>query len=100
MNLLGVTPENNLESYRVIKEGDANSATSADEELTPGTLIYHFGSERIFFEKAYFEYHLKKTGGSMTKVLQNITGLERTHLYRKLKALGIDVRKAIGSNSN
>jgi DNA-binding NtrC family response regulator len=52
---------------------------------------------RDIFEKAYFEYHLKLTGGSMTRVSEQ-TGLERTHLYRKLKALGIDVRK-IGSSS-
>ncbi len=42
------------------------------------------------FEKAYFEHHLAQAAGSMTKVSEK-TGLERTHLYRKLKALGIDV---------
>lgn len=45
---------------------------------------------RDLFEKAYFEYHLSQAGGSMTRVAEK-TGLERTHLYRKLKALGIDV---------
>ena len=45
---------------------------------------------RDLFEKAYFEHHLKQEGGSMTKVAEK-SGLERTHLYRKLKALGIDV---------
>jgi len=45
---------------------------------------------RDLFEKAYFEYHLAEAAGSMTKVSEK-TGLERTHLYRKLKALGIDV---------
>lgn len=45
---------------------------------------------RDLFEKAYFEYHLAQAGGSMTRVSEK-TGLERTHLYRKLKALGIDV---------
>jgi DNA-binding NtrC family response regulator len=45
---------------------------------------------RDLFEKSYFEYHLEQAGGSMTKVSEK-TGLERTHLYRKLKALGIDV---------
>jgi DNA-binding NtrC family response regulator len=35
------------------------------------------------------------TGGSMTKISE-FTGLERTHLYRKLKALGIDVSKYKG----
>lgn len=45
---------------------------------------------RDLFEKAYFEHHLAQAAGSMTKVSEK-TGLERTHLYRKLKALGIDV---------
>ena len=45
------------------------------------------------FEKSYFEYHLIQEGGSMTRVAEK-TGLERTHLYRKLKQLGIDLSKA------
>ena len=45
------------------------------------------------FEKAYFEFHLSAEGGSMTRVADK-TGLERTHLYRKLKQLGIDLSKA------
>jgi len=45
---------------------------------------------RDAFEKSYFEYHLSKEGGSMTKVAEK-TGLERTHLYRKLKQLGVDL---------
>jgi DNA-binding NtrC family response regulator len=42
------------------------------------------------FEKAYFEYHLARENGSMTRVAEK-TGLERTHLYRKLKQLGVDL---------
>ena len=41
------------------------------------------------FEKAYLEYQLKQHGGSVGKVAR-IVGLERTHLYRKLRSLGID----------
>jgi DNA-binding NtrC family response regulator len=44
------------------------------------------------FEKAYFEFHLHHEGGSMTRVAEK-TGLERTHLYRKLKQLGVDLSK-------
>ncbi|MEO8855431.1 MAG: response regulator [Burkholderiaceae bacterium] len=44
------------------------------------------------FEKAYFEYHLSKESGSMTRVAEK-TGLERTHLYRKLKQLGVDLTR-------
>jgi DNA-binding NtrC family response regulator len=44
------------------------------------------------FEKAYFEFHLAKEGGSMTRIAEK-TGLERTHLYRKLKQLGVDLTR-------
>ena len=44
------------------------------------------------FEKAYFEFHLAREGGSMTRVAEK-TGLERTHLYRKLKQLGVDLTR-------
>ena len=44
------------------------------------------------FEKAYFEYHLVRENGSMTRVAEK-TGLERTHLYRKLKQLGVDLTR-------
>ncbi len=44
---------------------------------------------RDAFERAYFEHHLVREGGSMTRVAER-TGLERTHLYRKLKQLGVE----------
>jgi DNA-binding NtrC family response regulator len=48
---------------------------------------------RDAFEKAYFEFHLTQEAGSMTKVAEK-TGLERTHLYRKLKQLGVDLSRS------
>ncbi len=47
---------------------------------------------RDAFERAYFEHHLSREHGSMTRVAEK-TGLERTHLYRKLKQLGIDLSR-------
>jgi DNA-binding NtrC family response regulator len=47
---------------------------------------------RDAFEKAYFEFHLARENGSMTRVAER-TGLERTHLYRKLKQLGVDLTR-------
>lgn len=44
---------------------------------------------RDAFERIYFEFHLHQEGGSMTRVAEK-TGLERTHLYRKLKQLGVE----------
>ena len=48
---------------------------------------------RDAFEKSYFEFHLAKENGSMTRVAEK-TGLERTHLYRKLKQLGVDLARS------
>ena len=42
------------------------------------------------FERQYFEHHLKNERGNMTRVAEK-TGLERTHLYRKLKQLGLNL---------
>ncbi|NYT25715.1 response regulator [Alcaligenaceae bacterium] len=53
------------------------------------------------FERIYFEYHLGRENHSMTRVSER-TGLERTHLYRKLKQLGIDAsrRRNLASSSS
>ena len=45
---------------------------------------------REAFERLYFEHHLKLERGNMTRVADR-TGLERTHLYRKLKQLGLNL---------
>jgi two-component system, NtrC family, nitrogen regulation response regulator NtrX len=43
------------------------------------------------FEKSYLEYRLSQERGSVGKVAQ-FAGVERTHLYRKIRSLGIDVK--------
>ncbi|MGY8814107.1 MAG: sigma-54-dependent transcriptional regulator [Gammaproteobacteria bacterium] len=43
------------------------------------------------FERAYLEYQLKQANGSVSKIAQTV-GMERTHLYRKLKMLGINIK--------
>jgi two-component system, NtrC family, nitrogen regulation response regulator NtrX len=45
---------------------------------------------REAFERVYFEHLLARENGSMSRVAER-SGLERTHLYRKLKALGLPV---------
>ena len=89
-NFANKAPESGVDS------GQASSSSEV-KELAPGHFSLPLREARDNFEKAYFEHHLKLTGGSMTRVSEH-TGLERTHLYRKLKALGIDVRK-IGTSS-
>ncbi|OGA16902.1 MAG: transcriptional regulator [Betaproteobacteria bacterium RIFCSPLOWO2_12_FULL_63_13] len=47
---------------------------------------------RDAFERAYFEHHLALEHGSIARVAEKC-GLERTHLYRKLRTLGIPTGK-------
>ncbi len=47
---------------------------------------------RDAFERIYFEHHITREGGNMSRVADSV-GLERTHLYRKLKQLGIKLAR-------
>jgi DNA-binding NtrC family response regulator len=47
---------------------------------------------REHFDALYFDYHLRMEAGNVSRVAEKI-GLERTHLYRKLKQLGIKFAK-------
>jgi len=44
------------------------------------------------FERVYLEYQLRKHGGNVTQMAQEV-GMERTHLYRKLRAVGIEIKE-------
>jgi two-component system nitrogen regulation response regulator NtrX len=56
--------------------------------LSPDVVQLPLREAREAFERMYFEYHLARDGGNMTRLAEK-TGLERTHLYRKLKDLGL-----------
>jgi two-component system, NtrC family, nitrogen regulation response regulator NtrX len=45
------------------------------------------------FERSYLQHHLQRVGGNVSELAQMV-GMERTHLYRKLKGLGIDPKMA------
>ncbi|MDD4977993.1 MAG: response regulator [Gallionella sp.] len=47
---------------------------------------------RDYFDSIYFQYHLQKEDENITRIAEKI-GVERTHLYRKLKQLGIKLNK-------
>ena len=53
---------------------------------------------REHFDKLYFNHHMHKENGNVTRVAENM-GIERTHLYRKLKQLGIKMLKKSAENS-
>ena len=52
---------------------------------------------REHFDKLYFNYQMDKENGNVTRVADNM-GIERTHLYRKLKQLGIKMHKKNTNN--
>lgn len=49
------------------------------------------------FERRYLEHQLRETGGSMSKMAKRV-GMERTHLYRKIRALGIEPKRVTASS--
>jgi len=61
----------------------SNAGVSLDQPLREA---------RDQFERVYFEYHLARENFSMTRVADR-AGLERTHLYRKLKQLGVELAR-------
>jgi len=51
------------------------------------------------FERMYFEYQLREAHGSISKVAAR-AGVERTHLYRKLRGLKIDAKRIMEESSH
>ena len=96
-------PKLSASSHGMLALGVTSSQFSANE-ISAAAIVEELPPEQTFnldkplrdardeFEKAYFEFHLSREGGSMTRVAEK-TGLERTHLYRKLKQLGVDLSK-------
>ncbi len=78
----------------------ATAATNSPVQLEAAGLLT--GLDKLFldqplrearddFERLYFQHHMKDVTCNMSK-LAEIAGLERTHLYRKLKQLGIKIK--------
>ncbi len=79
----------------IVPETTAEAAPNGNPARVPeAEMLFSFDmplrEARDLFERAYFEYHLLREHGSMTRVAEK-TGLERTHLYRKLKQLGVEL---------
>lgn len=67
--------------------GDSKTEEKAVADLN---LDMPLKDAREIFERRYLEALLGSCGGNMTRVAEK-SGLERTHLYRKLKQLGIQL---------
>ncbi len=57
----------------------------------PVSLDQPLRQAREQFERVYLQYQLDKHGGNVSKMAQDV-GMERTHLYRKLRSLGVEIK--------
>jgi DNA-binding NtrC family response regulator len=71
-----------------LPEGGLPTTAVDPPYVSPVSLDQPLREAREAFERQYFEHHLRLENGNMTRLAQK-TGLERTHLYRKLKQLGL-----------
>ena len=73
------------------------TAASLDSAISGHAALFDLPlrEAREKFERDYLIYQLKKAGGSVGKLSDSV-GMERTHLYRKLRSLGIDP-KSVGN---
>ena len=96
--------KNLVQRLLILSSNDEISAEEIDvalEDQQINSKINSSSQEQLFslplrearesFEKSYFQYHLKQVGGNISKLAERV-GLERTHLYRKLRALGVNTK--------
>lgn len=88
----GQRPAGNAAAAPAAAAEEPEAAAENVSPLAAISLDQPLRDARDEFERIYFEYHLGRENHSMTRVSER-TGLERTHLYRKLKQLGIDASR-------
>lgn len=90
---LGVTPNIRQEvtSVNLIGKGGVATICEAAAQFSL-PLDLPLREARDHFERLYFNYHMHKENGNMPRVAKSV-GLERTHLYRKLKQLDVKFAK-------
>jgi two-component system, NtrC family, nitrogen regulation response regulator NtrX len=79
-----------------------NIPLNAPRRLSAERLLERSGSLQEVREAAEREYIVKKleeTGGNVTRAAE-LLGLERSNLYRKMKALGITTKESMGSDGS
>jgi DNA-binding NtrC family response regulator len=87
--ILGIGDEIGLTEAKTTLGESARSVISSND--LPIFYDLPLKDARAQFEKAYLDYHLDQHNGSVTK-LATTAGVERTHLYRKLHALGVEFK--------
>jgi DNA-binding NtrC family response regulator len=66
---------------------------AAEDSQHPEIFKLPLREAREQFEREYLIYKLREAGGSVGKLAEAV-GMERTHLYRKLRSLGVDPKTA------
>jgi two-component system, NtrC family, nitrogen regulation response regulator NtrX len=75
-------------------EAELAAESAASEPLIKQDLLaMPLREAREHFERAYLRQQLQLCGGKVGQLAKRV-GMERTHLYRKLRALGVDFRQA------
>jgi len=78
-------------------EAEISAAAPVDEPLVKQDLLaLPLREAREQFERAYLQQQLVLCGGKVGQLAKRV-GMERTHLYRKLRSLGVDF-KSVGSD--
>jgi DNA-binding NtrC family response regulator len=95
--------QNLIQKLLILGQGDvsdqeARSALSQSEAAEQSALDVDTGlnlkQAKDLFEKAYLSQLLRETGGNVAETAKR-SGIDRTNLYRKLKALGIDPKNPL-----
>lgn len=74
---------------------DANISLEQDHGAVPEYFDFDMRAAKEAFERAYLNHHLTTVDGNVSALAKKI-GLERTHLYRKLKSLDVNSKQAKG----
>lgn len=91
-NLALIALEEEIQAEDVEKVLRKNILSTVDSNSSLFDLNRPLREAREMFESFYFSYHIQQENGNMTKIAEK-TGVERTHLYRKLKQLGLSIGK-------
>lgn len=88
-----LNPNTIITKEEFLSSVDKEIGLQTSEPLTiPNYFELSMRDARDSFESLYLQYQLNKANNNMTQLAQNI-GMERTHIYRKLKSLGIETKK-------
>ena len=89
--ILGAAPEVELAEVEQALSGSAPPPRTTRSDGFDIDYGLSLREAREQFERVYLLRQLQETGGSVGK-LAKLVGMERTHLYRKLRDLGVDVK--------